>query len=1470
MKFTFTVFIDLNAIQNLGMDVPGSGAGGMRGGTEVCPTCHMPFDKGKKRKLIDSCGHESCWSCMSSREECPLCAASNFAAPSKFNSSNLPAPQIHSKLRSNWQFTSQLPTGPDRYTDLTSQIPFRPHSSQGSRMQQPPVIPAKPRNAVSSFPPPVPPPPKGFQPGLATQHYYSSDSGLGSSYYSSGASAPLAPNDELDELAELDQEELDGNVGQDGKDSPPPPPPDVAQSDLIRRLNVLLGDRSTSSNEQFSNTSELTNPADDYHYLSSIETSGEATPDKSISDASPMSTLTVSSGSDQAMPLMTHMFGSLFPSRDPSAENMMSVASGSTGRSNSPQTTTQRPHSITTSAPGAIEELGLFGHRKHSSNKSTRATIGYASDSKVKITPIRPPQLHLTPISFEVPHQEGSAMFIGREWIFKDIEMALNSEPVSDHPRGVVITGGLGSGKTAIIEQLVGQSCFGDGKGGLVDGPIHRCGSDRRLHNGVNYSPNSTLNNPRGSPHLSGSSGSLNYDALRSLASQIVAFHYCQADNNLTCMVPEFVHSLAAYFAHAPQLAAYREIVMQDAQIQQVLSLKECIQDPSNSFVKGVLEPLEQLKDGGRIDSESCIILIDGLNEAEFHKPDYGDTVASFLSKHISKFPGWLKLIVTVHYNMLDVAKSLPFHVITIDHMTGNENIVRDLLDYCSHRIETTEKIRNNMALNNKLDTAMQTKFCNHLQSLSKGSFLFCKLTLDLIEKGQLVLKSINYKILPVTLSEIFLLLFNLKFPSVRSFEKISSILEVCLSTLYPLKSDEIFQAVNSGLAVRFISWEDFCQRLEVLSGFLYRRTDGTYMFFHPAFREWLIRRDESDNPKFLCDLRHGHALMAFYLSRVLAPLNPDKTIELGHHILKAHIYKNVSKQQGYSSRDMQAFWMALSSESLSASLVSQRNLYSPNVKVSRLILLSGANPNTRSIYLNNAPILCLAAKENFIDMVSLLLEFNANVENVSDTGMTPLCYAASCGHTEIIRMLCLRKAKLTHVDNSGQCPAVHTTVNGHLDTLVQLLQYDWPVYEGQLSKLEAMQQCLVVAAAMGHRHICESLLHLNSRPMESFGLNVIDTLLGESPLTAACLNGRKEMVPFLLDQGANINFPNLKSFSPLLCAVEMGKWEILDMLLGLGTSIEQTDKHGRTPLMIAAYKGHIGVLEMLFARGASLHKTDKEGLTALCWGCLKGHLHIIQSLLDRGSNLHHTDRCGRTPLQLAAFHGDVQVVQFLIDKGANIEHADFNGMRALDRAIDRHNTSVVISFLRKGAKLGQVTWAVAAGKPDMMLLLLNKLMEDGNVLYKKNRTRDAAQRYHYALKKFPQESTLGDDTRTFKDLKLNLLLNLSRCRRKLGECESAIELATKALDLKPRCFEAFYARARAKRDHRQYSSALEDLKEALRLAPNNRELQRLLVRVRDECCEQARFEEVNTERRQSDSMNLMVTQKHQHEETAL
>ena len=103
-------------------------------------------------------------------------------------------------------------------------------------------------------------------------------------------------------------------------------------------------------------------------------------------------------------------------------------------------------------------------------------------------------------------------------------------------------------------------------------------------------------------------------------------------------------------------------------------------------------------------------------------------------------------------------------------------------------------------------------------------------------------------------------------------------------------------------------------------------------------------------------------------------------------------------------------------------------------------------------------------------------------------------------------------------------------------------------------------------------------------------------------------------------------------------------------------------------------------------------------------------------------------------------------------------------------------------------------------------LILLNKLLEDGNTLYRKNRFDEAAHRYGYAVRRISvnisnnnnsindpsqkkeninhiYDDEMGDienpisfaeksDTTismTFSQLKVHLLLNLSRCQRRLG-----------------------------------------------------------------------------------------------------
>ena len=211
-----------------------------------------------------------------------------------------------------------------------------------------------------------------------------------------------------------------------------------------------------------------------------------------------------------------------------------------------------------------------------------------------------------------------------------------------------------------------------------------------------------------------------------------------------------------------------------------------------------------------------------------------------------------------------------------------------------------------------------QERFISYLTETSGGSFLFAKLVLDLIERGHLVIKSASFKVLPVSLSEVFQLECNLKFTSIQAFSKVTDILSVCLASLVPLTVPEIYAAINALKKEPDSNWQDFVSRFNMLSGFLVRRGDDTVMFYHPLFREWLIRRKDNESTKFMVDPRNGHLAMALTYSRSPSggegnasstgnasrtgsgsptrsqpELNAEKILDLCHHMLKAHAFRN-------------------------------------------------------------------------------------------------------------------------------------------------------------------------------------------------------------------------------------------------------------------------------------------------------------------------------------------------------------------------------------------------------------------------------------------------------------------------------------------------------------------------------------------------------------------------------------------------
>ncbi|XP_017121631.1 protein TANC2 isoform X2 [Drosophila elegans] len=1427
----------------------------------VCPSCRISFDKGKRRKLIDTCGHERCYSCMFRNDQCPMCMNSSLRDVDGANAQGYdtgiggststivsplgsPQPQLRSHAQRNAALArymqhrqeSQSPDYHHRYasngklpravastngnafstgTGTTQTVTVDVHHLSGGAVASAAKqlmahgngisghsrssslshnIHASAYSELSAAPPAFATPPtrrrffnhKNLRSALTGGGNGGSGGGSGGGGGGAGGVGVGHRRTASNGGCPIDTASILSG-GSDALDHHASLLNDKLQKDQLHaRLGLLLNDPGSNGNSSSSGSG--CEPISAHSTTSTTSSSGvgaaSTTTSGSSQNVSPEQTLASGGGLLSGSQLSVATSHGL-------KEDALSLC----GKFKAGCSMLHVYEALPSKSRKGNVRRSTRGQQASGSSSSSAAAAAGIQGSRVTASTLAAVQLALKPLFFEVPLQEPDPPYVGRQWLVQQLSNIL----LGTETRVVLINGQPGTGKTAFCLQLVEYSCFGRRQ--MQDDPD---GIYSQLQLGAHC------------------------ERMRGLASHMVGYHFCQADANLTCQVPDFVHSLAAQLCQAPQLTAYRDYLLSEPHLQDILSVRECIADAERVMKLAILEPLAQLHRAGKIPAKVAVILVDALCEAEYHRPDHGHTIASFLAQLTPHFPAWLKLVATVRTQMLELVKAPSYTQLTLD--SWGQALQQDMLDYIGARLADSPEIRLNIGgggggggggSGSQAGGQPQTKFVSHLQSLSRGSMLYAKLILDLIARGQLVIKSSSYKVLPVSLAQIFLLHFNLRFPTARSFEQAAPILNVCLAALYPLTLDEIYYSMEAlGHGRESLSWPEFMQRFKLLDGFLIKRLDNTYMFFHSSLREWLMRRDEGESNKFLCDARLGHAAIAFRLSRLQAPLSPQLTLELGHHMLKAHLYGGTSLTL-LSPRDLQSYWLAGAADNISSALGALRNVYSPNLKVSRLVLLAGASPNHRTDYMGGAPILCIAAHEGILPMVSLLLEFGADVGLTNSQGCTPLILAAMRGHCDVVRPLVAAGSSLGQLDITQRCALVHAARMGHLSVVKYLLACDWSPrpHSQDVTRSEALQQALIGAAAQAHCKILEDLLDLNESEFD-LDVNGMEPSSGELALTAAARHGCVDVVAILLSRGAQIDARNRQGYSALWLAVKEGHWSVVEHLLQRGALLDEPlGQTRKTPLMIAAEEGHLELVDLLLARGAAREAQDHEGFTALSWACLRGHLAAARTLIEHGCNRHHEDHNGRTALDLAAYQGAASLVLYILEQGGNLEHIDVHGMRPLDRAIACRNIQAVQVFLRKGAKLGPTTWSMAMGKPEILVVLLNKLLEDGNVLYRKNRFQEAAHRYQYALRKISGLEQLLERNAIFAQLRTNLLLNLSRCKRKLNELDASIDLATQAIAQKPHSYEGYYARAKARMELGALNEALVDANEAMQQA---------------------------------------------------
>lgn len=176
----------------------------------------------------------------------------------------------------------------------------------------------------------------------------------------------------------------------------------------------------------------------------------------------------------------------------------------------------------------------------------------------------------------------------------------------------------------------------------------------------------------------------------------------------------------------------------------------------------------------------------------------------------------------------------------------------------------------------------------------------------------------------------------------------------------------------------------------------------------------------------------------------------------------------------------------------------------------------------------------------------------------------------------------------------------------------------------------------------------------------------------GRNILSYAVVSGNKELVEYLISEGANANDGEDGRDTPLHYAARENNPEIVKLLLSSGANPNVFAEDYENP--------YVGTAHMYFPhKGTALHWSlcsDKN---------INQIKNTIMTLLDAGANPNVESPSIAAPLEYAIQIHDMQIVKMLIDKGANA-----NVGVALHRAVLLENEAMVKLLVENGSDVNK------------------------------------------------------------------------------------------------------------------------------------------------------------------------------------
>ncbi len=324
------------------------------------------------------------------------------------------------------------------------------------------------------------------------------------------------------------------------------------------------------------------------------------------------------------------------------------------------------------------------------------------------------------------------------------------------------------------------------------------------------------------------------------------------------------------------------------------------------------------------------------------------------------------------------------------------------------------------------------------------------------------------------------------------------------------------------------------------------------------------------------------------------------------------------------------------------------------------------------------APPIVRAAQAGSVVEVETLLDQRSDINaRHVQSGRSALAVAAHCGNEDVVRLLLQYGASVNERDTSQLTPLHLASLRGHVGVVDSLLQEHADID----AKGPNDQTPLHIAAEKGQIDIAEILLRKKAR------VNARDTAQ-MTPLHISAKHGDEAMTDLLINNGAHVEAKDSSFMGPIHYACEGGHLAVITILLNKKADLEAAGKASMTPLLYASSSGQAHVVELLLKKKASVKHKGEGEMTALHWASFNGHVEVVDLLLQRKASISAATKDGRTPLHLAVIAQEFAVADLLLRKGASIEAQCNSMLRPIHYACVRAKPEIMMLLLGNNANI--------------------------------------------------------------------------------------------------------------------------------------------------------------------------------------